>query len=210
MSKHKNKLANPSSGFTIIELLIATLVFSVILLIATFGVIQIGRTYIKGYISSQTQNTTRSVIDEVTQAIQLSGPNAVTIYNGGNPDAANYYAFCVSTTRYTYQIGKELTATNPHVLFRDVVTPGTCTPNDGFKGSGTELLSYNERLTSLTVTQLPGCSSNSQCLYQINLGLLYGSDFVTTGGLGKSCLTYQYGGAFCGEATTSTTVEQRS
>src|ERR1700677_3100882 len=93
----KNISSQNESGFTIIELLIATLVFSTILLIATYGVIQIGRTYTKGYIGSLTQNTTRSIVDQISQAIQLSGPNTVQTGSSGN-----YMSVCIGSIRYTY------------------------------------------------------------------------------------------------------------
>src|SRR5687768_12937296 len=61
-----------NSGFTIIELMIATVVFSTILLIITGGIVQIGKAYYKGVISARTQNTTRQLTDEVTRNLQFN------------------------------------------------------------------------------------------------------------------------------------------
>ena len=59
------------NGFTIIELLIATTVFSLILLISVAGILQISRMYYRGVTQSRTQETARSIIDEVGEAIRF-------------------------------------------------------------------------------------------------------------------------------------------
>lgn len=203
----KNIQPQNKSGFTIIELLIATLVFSTILLIATYGVIQIGRTYTKGYIGSLTQNTTRSIVDQISQAIQLSGPNSVSTGSSGN-----FLSVCIGPVRYTYILNKELgTPGNSHVMVRDqpATDPG-CVPNVNFASSGAELLSTNERLVNFQVLPVGTCTTNTGCSWQINLSVLYGSDDVTIGTPPDNCSTIETGGDFCGLATTSTTVEQRS
>jgi prepilin-type N-terminal cleavage/methylation domain-containing protein len=201
---HFKRINGEQSGFTIIELLIATLIFSTVLLIATFAVIQISRTYIKGFISSQTENTTRSVIDDVTQAIQLSGPTSVTLASSGG-----WNAFCINGVRYTYRLNVELNPTlgpnNTNVFVRDQPASGNCTPNINYANPGTELLSTNERLVNLSLNQVPGSAN----LYQIDLSILYGNDNVTIGGNGKLCLDNSIGGSFCSLSTTSTTIEER-
>ena len=58
------------SGFTLLELMIATTIFSVILLLCTVGLIQIGKTYYKGSAIVRTQNVARDITDNITQAIQ--------------------------------------------------------------------------------------------------------------------------------------------
>ena len=204
----KNIQPQTESGFTIIELLIATLVFSTVLLIATYGIIQIGRTYTKGYIGSLTQNTTRSIVDQISQAIQLTGPNSVTTGSSGN-----FESVCIGPVRYTYVLNAELgSGGNTHVMVRD--QPGlvpNCTPNVNFASPGTELLSTNERLVNFQVLQVGACATNTGCLWQINLSVLYGNDNVTIGTPNRNnCSTIENGGDFCGIATTSTTVEQRS
>ncbi len=54
-------------GFTIIELLIATTIFSVVLLLAASGLLYIGRLYYKGLTSSATQEAARNIMQELTQ-----------------------------------------------------------------------------------------------------------------------------------------------
>jgi prepilin-type N-terminal cleavage/methylation domain-containing protein len=74
----KNNMKNNQKGFTIIEFLIAMVVFSVVLIIITTAVLAFTRQYYKGVISSSTQNTARSIIDDVVRSIQFS-PGAVTV-----------------------------------------------------------------------------------------------------------------------------------
>src|SRR3990172_9120101 len=72
-------------GFTIVELMIATTIFSVILLIVTFGMLQIGRTYYKGITLTKTQNAARSIIDTISQDIQFSGEGVTDSVSGTFP-----------------------------------------------------------------------------------------------------------------------------
>lgn len=65
----KEKTIKNTAGFTIVELMIATVVFSVILILITTGIIQIGKAYYKGIIGSRTQETARKITDEVGRSI---------------------------------------------------------------------------------------------------------------------------------------------
>ncbi|MEI7632499.1 MAG: prepilin-type N-terminal cleavage/methylation domain-containing protein [bacterium] len=122
-----------AKGFTIVELMVATSVFSAILLISLAGLIQIGRMYQKGVTSSQTQETSRGVMDEITQAIQFNGGNVKSPYvinpvadtlpvgpiiavpaADVSKNAVGY--FCIGTTRYTYSIDRKQSPTNSNVV----------------------------------------------------------------------------------------------
>jgi len=89
-------------GFTIIELLIATTVFSIILLTALTGFFEIGRLFFKGVSATNTQNIANQISQDIlgnfTTATNVSGPNS------GN----SYTYYCVGNTRYTYDIGYEI------------------------------------------------------------------------------------------------------
>lgn len=93
------------NGFTILELMIATMIFSVILLLMAFGLVKIGQIYYKGITSSRTQNVARNASDDVVQAVQYGG-NTV-----GNTPAAvigQQDSIIVGNRKYTYVIGKKL------------------------------------------------------------------------------------------------------
>src|SRR5690606_2255321 len=96
-----------SAGFTIVELLIATVVFSMVLLVCAFAILHVGRMYYKGMIISRTQDVSRKVIEDVAGAIQF-GPsgNDVVRPGTGTAPAADIRAWCIGTTRYTYSISR--------------------------------------------------------------------------------------------------------
>ena len=71
-------------GFTLLELMIATTIFSTILLLLTFGLLNIGKGYYKGKNTVRTQEVARRVMDEITQAIRYGDnpPGPITSIGG--------------------------------------------------------------------------------------------------------------------------------
>ncbi len=100
------------AGFTILELMIATVVFSVILLLVTYGIIQIGNRYYKATLQSQTQAATRNAVDEIARSIQFSNGSvrASAVSNGIG-------AYCINNVQYAFVLGKmQDSAGQKHVL----------------------------------------------------------------------------------------------
>src|SRR6185437_9676288 len=62
-----------AAGFTIVELMIAAAIFSLVLILLSYGVIRFNQAYYGGLVQSSTQNAARSIIDNISQAIQLDG-----------------------------------------------------------------------------------------------------------------------------------------
>lgn len=91
-------------GFTLVELLIATTVFSVILLLCTYGIISVGRTYYKGVTITRTQEVARNIMDDITQAIQFSGGSIQPSIIAN----ASIQGFCIADRRYSYIINDML------------------------------------------------------------------------------------------------------
>lgn len=85
-------------GFTIVEMMIATLVFSVIMLVAAGTVVRFTNNFQRGMTASTTQNTARSIIDTVSQSLQLYGDDYSNMGNG----------YCIGSTRYSYIRGRQL------------------------------------------------------------------------------------------------------
>lgn len=140
-------------GFTIIELMIATTVFSVILLLVASGLINITNAYYKGLTSSATQETARSLMQELTQDFELSGGFYKKLATVGG-----YNGFCIGNNLYTYQIDKQIPSNGDgHALVVRSV-PG-CDINpaqkpDSFsvtKSDWRELLGPNMRIHELTI-----------------------------------------------------------
>jgi prepilin-type N-terminal cleavage/methylation domain len=92
-------------GFTILELMIATMVFSVVLLLVTAGILQVSRVYYKGLTESTTQSTARNIIDTLAQAIQFSGAEVTETHNV-NPGKDD--SFCIGNKQYSYRLGSQV------------------------------------------------------------------------------------------------------
>lgn len=225
-------------GFTIVELLIASAVFSVILLICAVGLLQIGRTYYKGVTSSQTQEAARSIIEEVSKTIQFNGGNVgLMIHPGGsepseNPSTPSYV--CIGNRRFAFVINRQLTpsgAPGPdqsrHVLAVDnrQCVGGTPQPltNSNLLDESKELLPPNMRLTKFEVGCAPDNSTPdpldclSDNLYQVTVRVVAGGQDVLVDtnssrpgpDLPGECLPNSIGGQFCAVAELSTAVQKR-
>lgn len=84
MHYKKTVVRSNEKGFTLLELMIATTIFSVILLLLTFGLLNIGKNYFKGKNSARTQEVARRVMDDISQAIRYGerSPEPTTEING--------------------------------------------------------------------------------------------------------------------------------
>lgn len=104
------------SGFTLIELLIASSIFSVILLLCTFGLMQIGRIYYKGANTSRTQTVLRTVTEDIIQAIQFSGRD---VFVTQAPAPGSIQSVCLGDHRYSYILGRQLKNSTPIIGNRE-------------------------------------------------------------------------------------------
>jgi prepilin-type N-terminal cleavage/methylation domain-containing protein len=195
-----------SKGFTIIELLVASTVFSVILLICMTGVIKMGQIFFKGTITSQTQEATRSIIDEITQGIQFSKGNV------GAVSGVTSGQVCIGNKRYTFITNKQLNDTPDstqvaHVLQRDVNPGCTTDPLD----NPVELLTPGMRLTKFEVRPLDGPVATAK-LWQVNVWVVYGDEDLLTAADPTTGHRQCNGGAgseYCAVSELSATVYRR-
>lgn len=200
-------------GFTIVELLIATAVLSMIILLTTVMITSIGNLYYKGVIQSRTQANARTITDDISQHLKFTDGDvwqSTQVYSGKTINS-----YCINGARYSYIVGVQLGQIN-HVLWRDVPS-GSCAPVDitlvnplNADGSasvgGTEMIAPSSRLTAFSITQTTLTSPLS-----ISVGVAYGEVSLTTAASGPDvrCL----GGAgdrFCASVYLATTVTQRS
>ena len=181
-------MRSSEDGFTIIELLIATAVFSIILIISSTTLIGISQTYIRGSVEDETQQTARTVLSDISQDLEFNDPNGIitpTSYNTGNDE----FYFCAGNDVYVYRLDKKLTNTataetpstgiSPWVLIRYessscpiaiTAAPSVSVPASGDFSSDPgyeELLSANQRLGQLSLT--PSTSSSGTISYTINI-----------------------------------------
>lgn len=179
-------LNHQQRGFTIVELMIATTVLSVILLLVTAMMIGIGNLFTKGVNQARIQDNVRSISDELAQQLKFTAApltwttNPATIYVSdlsGNLHSYTMNAFCFGDTRYSFVVGLQIgTASNQirHVFWRDSLKAAgasACDPVDlrsNIASDGTELIAPNSRLTDLRIT---GSSP-----WSIDVGVAYGDD----------------------------------
>lgn len=196
------------SGFTIVELMIATVIFSLTLLLITLGLLRVTRTYYKGVTSDRTQQTTRAIMDEISQAIQFSGGTIVATPGPDNnpdndPDAPlqndTPYNFCINGVRYSFVLNRKLVEGTPNVSQKEArrvlltdtppsgcssgapfnLTQSSYNPNIGSLVNPREMLSPNMRLAKLHVID------KGNNLWQIDLVVIYGDNDLLVDATGK-------------------------
>lgn len=191
--------------------MIATMVFSVVLLLCSVGLIQIGKIYLKGVTSTRTQEAARSIIEEISRGVQFSGGSVVDTTGS---------TFCIDTTRYSYVVDRQRTDDTPtadqskHVLVADNIN---CSPapsalpvtNPAFNiadptlTNARELLPLNMRLTELTVTLI------SDDLYKVTVGVANGEEDLFEAAVPHETCKSGNGGQFCASSKLSTFVQKR-
>jgi prepilin-type N-terminal cleavage/methylation domain-containing protein len=156
-----------TKGFTIIELMIATSVFSVILLIASSGVIQIGRLYYKGVTQARVQETARNISEEISRSLQFS--------NNGRVNGSASNIFCVGDSRYIFHLNQKVSPPEgKHGILEQKIGDGSC--NDPPPSGGKELLGTNMRVLVFSV-EPQSYDGNS---YKIHIKIAYGDDELLT------------------------------
>ena len=169
-----------SDGFTIVELMIASAVFSLVLILITYGVISFNQAYYGGVVQASTQNVAHAILDNLSQSIQFDGGEVATVSGGG------WNGICVGNQFYQVQPGMEL-VTNGGTLGPDQVTqallqtgnvtscsgqiPGTVGGTSSGTAGGTELLGDHMRIAVLTASPVSGTN-----LYQLHIRVVYGDD----------------------------------
>lgn len=172
-------------GFTLIELMIATVIFAIILTVMVTAFVQVGRIFYKGVSVSSTQNAARSVISNISSDLvsaktysctnEAGTPGNTCVYNG------NVHYFCVGLHRYAYKLdnpkqkvtGDDVTnpsSTNPKGVVQSVIPNGCPDPNS-IPGTNTrQLLGPDMQLNNFEEK-----CANSFCTIRIHI-IFYGAD----------------------------------
>ena len=195
-------------GFTLIELLLAMAFLSFLLLFMITATLQVMRTYNKGLVLKQINQTNRSVLEEVSRTIRLAGPNGVNVSRIGNN------RLCVSGTSYVWNIqGAEMNrfaSSGAPVTFVKVDDDGAVMCSDALPtvyndGRTSVLLTDRVWVQNFSVTP----SSDGQ-LFDITISLsTTGDNAPVVEGTGLSCGPDTVG-QFCAFATFTTTVNSRN
>jgi len=192
MLKGKMKRAD-GHGFTIVELMIATAVFAVVLMVAQTSFMHIGHLFYKGVSITQTQD----VMDHIFQDINGNFQAAASVSGSQDSGVGGYDYYCVGGTRYTYRIDHEVdssaaadhSATGNFGILKDKLPGSTACatpcPDTGSVtcASGTvkfnnpiEMLSNKMRVEQFNLAQ----STTTSNLYNVALVLAYGDDNTLT------------------------------
>lgn len=191
-------------GFTIIELMIATVIFALVMLVFLSGIVQVTRAYYKGITHSKTQEAARVLMSEVTDAIKLSG-SSIIVSNPSNlgPEIpatsagtnSGLGSFCAGNRKYTYALDRKtdsgVSADHANKLIRNAfvsknqICSSTMPPvlTDLTNAINTtngdrSLLGDNMRLTGLRISQVVPASDvpmkEAAQLWQVEISVAYG------------------------------------
>lgn len=194
------KYKKNQNGFTIIELLIASVAFVSLLILITTAAIQISRIYYNGITKTNTQNAARNVTIAITKSIQFAsypGTNSITslsTYSIPTPLPAPFDIgwYCVGGDVYMFSEGgilktSALDVSNLGIVYysgscpsiTDVAPGGTLSNSDvsmlnsDINASGVEeLLSPNMRVSTLSIKP----DTNNPNLYLLDVQVTNGAD----------------------------------
>lgn len=175
-------------GFTIIELLIAIVSFSLVLLIITGAIIQFSKVYYHGVITSKTQEVARTIAEDIARSAQFSP--------GVEEDAGCYL---LGSQRYSYTIEQLRDETTP-VLRVD--SAQSC--DDPIGTDATEMMGENMQLRFIDVATDP----DNPSVRTITVTTAYGDDVEGTG-VNSQCPAISLGGQFCAVSTITNTITTR-
>lgn len=219
---HTYQLKKDARGFTVIELMIAISVFSVVLLTITMAILQMSRIYYRGVVTTNTQNTARQIMDTLSQAVQFSGDEIVPTAAGGTsqPTGTNL-AFCIGSKKYSYVLGRALhdgpkddaAKRSPHVLIEErssadcpsaTPAPYNMASQAALGANARELMSPNMRLTDLRVYE-------EGDLYRITVRIISGDADVLTDpdAADARCKGDRFTIQYCAVSELSTVVTKR-
>jgi prepilin-type N-terminal cleavage/methylation domain-containing protein len=165
-------------GFTLIEFMIATAVFSTILLVITGAILYMNRSYQKSMYASRTQAATSNLVDTIAQSVRFSSTPIVELA----PTSDGTEGFCIGNRQFLYvkykQLGGETEGSKAQNVFvsrlNDSSTCQAITPIVASVVPGTkELLGRGMRLVNLNIdrSRLPIISITAKVIYGDNESL---------------------------------------
>jgi len=173
-----------TQGFTVVELLIATAVFSAVLLVSLIGFLQIGQIFYKGVTAARTHETTKDTMNSLASDIRFAA--AISQSNPQPTGSGTSQYFCAGSHRYTFNPGRmvdraDYDNTTRFGLIRDTLpVSGSCASPIGPSGTGyytpEELLGNRMRVSDIGIQRLTGSGLDN--LYTISVKIAYGDNSV--------------------------------
>lgn len=171
-------------GFTIIELMVATTVFTVIMATVAAMLVQYSNSQRKAVNETAAQNVARDVIDRVSQSLQFEGrAGSVTALSSTD----NTVGYCIGTTRYSVALGRQVMSAATHAAMVDrsgIGCGGTAQPvRTATSGlAGTELMASQMRMANFDIT------SPQAGLYTVTVRVVFGAtDLLCSQSASVSC-----------------------
>ncbi len=199
-----------SRGFTMVELLITVAIFSVTILMASFVIIGISRTYQKSTYVAQLSETGRAMQQELYKSIAYQG--GVT---GGVRNGFSYLCSGKNVYFWQDQSGDELTE---HVgLYQKIISNINCADsipsNPTLDSSVANILPTGGAsgfVTNFNITPLRFGDLECEFGCNISLTLKIGTpDMFVDGNVDNICLTTLKGGDYCSEVSYNSFVRSK-
>lgn len=189
------------AGFTIVELMIATTVFSVILVIITTGVLYFTRSYYKGVYASATQNAARNITESVMNAVRF-GSGAVGQYD---PATSPGEFFCAGGYVFVFKAGEKYTSDGTTTgMYMQPMPTADCGLPSGPDPKRQQLLGQNMRVTYIKFT-------GTAPQYTLDIRVAYaGEDDMLTAVTGPDVQCKpEAGSEYCSVTSLLSTAQQR-
>lgn len=203
----RHRLKDHQHGFTIIELSIASLVFSTVLVLITIGLLRVGSAFSKSVSNAKVQESAQIIMDDITDAVRFSGEEISTPIQDNN----GWAGFCIGDRRYSYRPPTGGVSSDVMVVDTADSCNSTTLAQDLSGGwvTGTNLLREGTFLAGFQFELVPGSSD----AYRLFVGVYAASDPVNdvqptpTGSL--ECRLDTGGAEFCSVTRLSTIVQKR-
>lgn len=216
---------NSQKGFTIIELMVAIIVFSAVLMLCAYAILHVGRMYHKGTLVNAVQDASRRLGDDVVQAIQFgAGSNSIAFIRnpattqtfGVAPNTVEVNAICIGEIRYSYAVNgaKNINGVR-NVAWKDRVSAdyAECAPQDLTQQTpsvnGEDMLGDTMRIPVFEVVEIG--TASLQRTIRVRLVIAYGRDtglFEPTPPF-QICRGVNASGQFCATANYETLATKR-
>lgn len=184
-------------GFTIVELMIATLVFSVAIILTTSVVIGMSKQYQKGMYTTQLNDASRTVHQDIRDSAAYSKKLVYDLDGNGNDYVCN------GSVIYYWKLasGNNNQDGSRNGLYKKTLKGIPCNHSTAVE-NGSNILPKNGFVSKFTI-------SISNGLYSINTKFNIGTADMFTDGTYQKCLPTLSGGDFCSIVDYNTSVIPR-
>lgn len=190
-------MAHKQKGFTVVELMITIAIFGIVLLLFTFGALQISRNYQQANTKIQLATTTRLIHSDFTQELQFSGLDIVPTQTIGS-----YEVTCLGDVRYIRYASAVQTDANYGLLYsQDLAGAVTCT---------SPVVVANANLLLPTGTKATQFSVSGAGIYTLNSRFVAGQqDMFVSNDYTNSCKSASVSARFCAVVELKSTVTRK-